>query len=297
MFHGEHLIFFVGMLKEKVFRENLIPFLECRDHTVSGEVYAVLKNPKYDLLVTSPVPKDLEKYYQSDAYISHTDAKKSILDKVYQAVKSHTIQKKVALINSFSPSQKTLLDIGAGTGDFLNECLQNNWKAFGVEPSLKAREIAKSKNVVLEEDLASYANQKFDVITLWHVLEHVENLETYIQSLKKLLKKEGTLFVAVPNHKSFDAIYYGKFWAAYDVPRHLWHFSQTSIHKIFKHISIKVVQVVPMKFDSYYVSLLSEKYKKGKTNIFKSFWIGFLSNYKAKKSSEYSSLIYVLKNE
>ena len=285
------------MLKEKALQENLIPFLECKDYTVSGERYSVLRNSMYDLLVTSPVPKDLENYYQSDAYISHTDAKNTLLDKVYQAVKSHAIRKKVALINSFSTTQKTLLDIGAGTGDFLQECLQNNWEAFGVEPNLKAREIAKNKNVILEKDLSFFANQKFDVITLWHVLEHIENLEIYIQTLKNQLNENGTLLIAVPNHKSFDAAYYGKYWAAYDVPRHLWHFSQTSIQKIFEHISMKVVKVLPMKFDSYYVSLLSEKYKNGKMNVFKSFWIGFLSNRKAKKTSEYSSLIYVIKNQ
>ena len=148
----------------------------------------------------------------------------------------------------------------------------------------------------MEKELSIFKGKKFDVITLWHVLEHVENLEIYIQSLKELLKENGTLLIAVPNYKSFDATYYGSFWAAFDVPRHVWHFSQTSIHKIFSFVSLKVVRAIPMKFDAYYVSLLSEKYKNGKMNILKSFWIGFQSNSKAKRSSEYSSLIYVLKN-
>ena len=255
-----------------------------------------MKNQEYDFLVTSPVPSDLAKYYQSEDYISHTDAKKSLFDNVYQIVKRHTLKKKVALLNSFLPEQKTVLDIGAGTGDFLHACKKDNWKVVGVEPSIKAREIAESKNVLLEKELSFFKGQKFDVITLWHVLEHVENLEAYTQSLQELLKENGTLLIAVPNYKSFDASHYGSFWAAFDVPRHVWHFSQTSIQKIFALVSLKVVQTIPMKFDAYYVSLLSEKYKNGKMNILKSFWIGFQSNIKAKRSSEYSSLIYVLKN-
>ncbi|CAI8302865.1 MAG: Ubiquinone biosynthesis O-methyltransferase [Polaribacter sp. SA4-10] len=284
------------MLKESRLQKNLKLFLNCKDHTVSGELYGVMKNQEYDFLVTSPVPSDLAKYYQSEDYISHTDAKKSLFDNVYQIVKRHTLKKKVALLNSFLPEQKTVLDIGAGTGDFLHACKKDNWKVVGLEPSIKAREIAKSKNVLLEKELSFFKGQKFDVITLWHVLEHVENLETYTQSLQELLKENGTLLIAVPNYKSFDASHYGSFWAAFDVPRHVWHFSQTSIQKIFALVSLKVVQTLPMKFDAYYVSLLSEKYKNGKMNILKSFWIGFQSNRKAKRSSEYSSLIYVLKN-
>lgn len=149
---------------------------------------------------------------------------------------------------------------------------------------------------MLEKDLSFFKEQKFDVITLWHVLEHVENLESFIQSLKEHLKENGRLVIAVPNYKSFDAKYYGAFWAAFDVPRHLWHFSQTSIQQLFSKVSLNVIRVLPMKFDAFYVSLLSEKYKNGKMNIFKSFWIGFQSNRKAKKTSEYSSLIYILKN-
>ena len=284
------------MVHKSRFQKNVKPFLNCKDHTVSGEQYSLMKNQEFDLLVTSPVPSNLEKYYQSNAYISHTDAKKSLFDKVYQIVKRHTLKKKVMLLDSFVTEEKTVLDVGAGTGDFLQTCKKNHWKVEGVEPSEKAREIAKSKNIILKKDLSFFKGQKFDVITLWHVLEHVENLETYTQSLKELLKENGRLLIAVPNYKSFDARYYAAFWAAFDVPRHLWHFSQKSIQKIFALVSLKVIGVLPMKFDAYYVSLLSEKYRNGKMNIIKSFWIGFQSNSKAKKTSEYSSLIYVLKS-
>ena len=283
------------MTEEKDFYQNLQPFLSCKDHTVSGEVYKVMINKEYDMLVTTPVPKNLASYYKSENYISHTDSKKSLLDKVYQIVKNTTLKRKLKLIDSFKTSSKNILDVGSGTGDFLKVCKNNSWSVFGVEPNLDARNIAAKKGITLQENLSEVKNIQFDVITLWHVLEHVEDLSTYISTLNKLLSKDGKLLIAVPNFKSEDANYYKEFWAAFDVPRHLWHFSQTSIFKLFSSENMIVEQTIPMKFDAYYVSLLSEKYKSGKMNPLKSFYRGFVSNLKANRSKEYSSLIYVLK--
>jgi len=283
------------MAKEKDFYQNLQPFLKCKDHTVSGEVYQVMINTEYDMLVTSPVPNNLAGYYKSENYISHTDSKKSFLDKVYQVVKNRTLKRKLKLINSFKASSKNILDVGAGTGDFLKVCKHNSWKVFGTEPNLDARNIAAKKGIILQENLSEVKNIQFDVITLWHVLEHVEDLSAYISTLNTLLSKEGKLLIAVPNFKSEDAKYYKEFWAAFDVPRHLWHFSQKSISKLFLSENMIVEKTIPMKFDAYYVSLLSEKYKSGKMNPFKSFYRGFISNLKAKSTKEHSSLIYVLK--
>lgn len=285
------------MTKKIDFYKNLEPFLECKDYTVSGEVYQVKKNIEFDMLVTVPVPKKLEDYYKSEDYISHTDSKKSLLDKVYQSVKNITLKRKLKLINSFESSVKNILDVGAGTGDFLKVCEANSWNVFGTEPDLGARRIAAKKGIILQEDLSKIKNQKFDVITLWHVLEHVENLQEYIAELENLLSEKGRLIIAVPNHKSYDAKYYKQHWAAFDVPRHLWHFSQTSIAKLFLEVHMIVEKTLPMKFDAYYVSLLSEKYKSGKMNPVKSFQRGFISNLRAKDTNEYSSLIYVLKKQ
>jgi 2-polyprenyl-3-methyl-5-hydroxy-6-metoxy-1,4-benzoquinol methylase len=283
------------MTEEKDFYQNLQPFLSCKDHTVSGEVYKVMINKEYDMLVTTPVPKNLASYYKSENYISHTDSKKSLLDKVYQIVKNTTLKRKLKLIDSFKTSSKNILDVGSGTGDFLKVCKNNSWSVFGVEPNLDARNIAAKKGITLQENLSEVKNIQFDVITLWHVLEHVEDLSAYISILNKLLSKDGKLLIAVPNFKSEDANYYKGFWAAFDVPRHLWHFSQTSISKLFSSENMIVEKTIPMKFDAYYVSLLSEKYKSGKMNPIKSFYRGFVSNLKANRSKEYSSLIYVLK--
>ncbi|MBA6156738.1 class I SAM-dependent methyltransferase [Tenacibaculum sp. S7007] len=282
--------------KEKGLYKNLKPFLNCIDHTVSNESYEVMINEEYDMLITSPVPTNLENYYLSDSYISHTDSKKTLFDKVYQLVKNYTLKKKLKLINSFNTDEKTILDVGAGTGDFLNVCKNNSWKINGIEPSLKAREIASKKNIILKEDISEIKETKFDVITLWHVLEHIPNLIEYTQVLKELIKPNGVLIIAVPNYKSYDAKHYKEFWAAYDVPRHLWHFSKTSIEKIFSSVEMKVEKILPMKFDSFYVSLLSEKYKTRKSRPFHAFYRGLVSNIKAKRTKEYSSLIYILKN-
>lgn len=283
-------------------------YISCKDHLVSGENFDLLLDDNLDLLMTSPKPedKDLGKYYESEDYISHTDGNKSMVDVVYQMVRNYTLKKKLKLINSFQTEGKRILDIGAGTGDFLKICSDNGWQVNGVEPNAAARKIAHDKSVANggaffeTVDLLKKEDNVFlgfDVITMWHVLEHVPNLDETIFNLKKLLKPEGVIIVAVPNFKSFDASHYKQFWAAYDVPRHLWHFSQTAIRRLFFFQAMEVVKTIPMKFDSFYVSLLSEKNKNSKTNFFKAFWIGLLSNTKAKKTNEYSSLIYVIKNK
>jgi len=273
-------------------------YLKCKDYTVSRETFSIYIDKESQLLVTTPRPAigDLSRYYDSDEYISHSDSKKSFIDKVYQTVRNYTIKQKVKLINSFNTTNKTVLDIGSGTGDFLMACKQNGWSVDGVEPNNNANKETRKKTFTeISKDISELGKKQFDVITMWHVLEHVPNLNEYISILKKILKPDGILVVAVPNHKSYDATYYKEFWAAYDVPRHLWHFSRLSIDKLFQLANMKVTKTLPMKFDSFYVSLLSEKYKTGKSNFLKAFLIGLRSNLKARSSKEYSSLIYVIK--
>jgi len=277
--------------------------ITCEDYTVSNDKFDLVYNKKLDMLETFPQPKieDLGKYYESVDYISHTDSKKSVIDKLYQIVKGYTLNKKLKLINSFKTEEKNILDVGCGTGDFLLNCKNNGWNIAGVEPNLSANNLAKTKLSKSEpskiySDIAEINSEKFDVITLWHVLEHVPNLSEYTSKLKLLLKPNGVLVIAVPNYKSYDASYYKQFWAAFDVPRHLWHFSKKSIQLLFSEQQMNVVKILPMKFDSFYVSILSEKYKTGKNNFINAFCIGLLSNLKAMGSKEYSSLIYIIKN-
>lgn len=273
-------------------------FLTVIDHSVSKETFDLYYDQDLDLLITSPQPslENLGRYYESNDYISHTDSKRSLFEKAYHFVKGIALKNKLNLINNCNSAKGNLLDIGAGTGDFLLTAKQNGWNTIGVEPSEKAKGIAINKGIQFSEATQDLESHSFDVITMWHVLEHVPNLEIQIKELKRLVKPNGTIIIAVPNFKSYDANYYGKFWAAFDVPIHFWHFSKTAIQLLFEKENIKLEKVLPMKFDSFYVSLLSEKYKNGKMNFVKAFWIGLVSNWKAKSSSEYSSHIYVLKN-
>ena len=276
---------------------ELEPFLSCKDHTVSNNIFSILEDSNNNFLITSPRPNDsdLSNFYESEDYISHTDAKKSLFDKVYHLIRMYAIKQKVKLVSSFLKEEKSILDIGAGTGDFLLACKNKGWQVEGIEPNNKARIIAENKlQITLKESRKEITGKKYDVISMWHVLEHIPDLNELVSDLKDLLKDNGTLIIAVPNHRSFDANYYKEFWAGYDVPRHLWHFSRTAMENLFLTKGIQVKRTVPMIFDSFYVSLLSEKYKTGKTKPLKALSIGFKSNLKAKRSKEYSSLIYVL---
>ena len=274
-------------------------FLTVKDHSVSKEIFELYYDESLDMLVTHPQPglAVLGRYYESEDYISHTDGKRSLFEKAYHFVKNIALKNKLNLINSLQPAKGRILDIGAGTGDFLNVAKQNGWETIGVEPSDKAKAIALKKEVPFVEETTSLESHSFDVITMWHVLEHVPDLDSQIKELKRLLKPNGSLIVAVPNFKSFDAKYYGAYWAAYDVPIHFWHFSKKAIQSLFQKENIQLEKVLPMKFDSFYVSLLSEKYKSGKMNFIKASFIGLWSNWKAKANFEYSSHIYVLKNK
>jgi 2-polyprenyl-3-methyl-5-hydroxy-6-metoxy-1,4-benzoquinol methylase len=274
-------------------------FLTVKDYSVSKETFDLYYDESLDMLITHPQPslENLGKYYESEDYISHTDNKRSLFEKLYHFIKSIALKNKLNLINSLQPNKGKILDIGAGTGEFLSVAKNDGWQTIGVEPSDKAKAIAKNKGVSFVDETTELENHSFDVISMWHVLEHVPDLDKQIKELKRLLKPSGTLIIAVPNFKSFDAKHYGKFWAAYDVPIHFWHFSKTAIKLLFEKEEMKLEKVLPMKFDSFYVSLLSEKYKSGKMNFVKAFFKGLQSNWKANKNFEYSSHIYILKNK
>jgi methionine biosynthesis protein metW len=266
------------------------------DYSVSKEIFYLKYNEKYQLYKTEPIPEKLGIYYQSEEYISHTDSKKTFIEKIYQYVKKYMLQKKINLIHKYTKNKGKILDIGAGTGDFLKIAQENGWKITGIEPERKARNRAEEKGVLLEENQEKI-NDKYDVITMWHVLEHIPDLENQIIFLKNHLTDNGILVIAVPNYKSKDAQIYKQFWAAFDVPRHIWHFSKKSIQLIFEEKGFNLIETKPMPFDAFYVSLLSEKYKTGKVSYFKGFFNGLLSNLSAIQTGEYSSLIYILKKK
>lgn len=269
-----------------------------KDHSVSGEEFTLKYDAKYHMYFTDPKPSldKLPFYYESENYISHTDGKRSLFELAYQTVKGITLSRKQTLLNAYHPNKGTVLDIGAGTGDFLEVLKKGKWTVEGIEPNEKAKSLAEKKGLALYTEISEVGDRLFDVITMWHVLEHVYDLTDQIVWIKNHLKKNGTAFIAVPNFESYDAQHYQEYWAAYDVPRHLYHFSEMAIKMLFEEEGLQLVKTKPMKFDSLYVSLLSEKYKTNKSNFLTALRIGMRSNRLAKRSGGYSSHIYIIKH-
>lgn len=269
----------------------------CKDHLVSGEEFHIKETPMKGVLKTYPTPdkNKIGYYYESNSYISHTDSKDNFIDKIYQFVKNYAIKSKYKTILKLKPNTKKLLDIGSGTGDFLSASKNYNISSTGTEPNEQARKLSKAKGNNVVKELEELKGDKFDVITLWHVLEHVYEPSAYLKKIDALLNKDGILLIAVPNYNSSDAKHYKNFWAAYDVPRHLWHFSKTGMKELLEKQNFKITKYKALPFDSFYVSLLSEENKSGRKNLVKAFSIGLLSNLKAKRTSEYSSILYIAK--
>lgn len=275
--------------------------VSAKDFTATGESFPIAECAACSLRFTQNVPDaaSISPYYKSENYISHTNTSKGLINRLYQWVRKKTLRKKSRLIIRTTGIHKgQLLDIGSGTGGFVNEMKQQGWQVTGLEPDKDARQLAKHlyKVELLDMDQLFQARKdSYDAITLWHVLEHVHELQAYVQQIKSLLKKEGKLFIAVPNYTSKDAAIYQEFWAAYDVPRHLYHFSPRSMAVLMEKNGLKLLQHLPMWYDSFYISLLSSKYKKGKTLFFTAALNGMRSNLIALGDVQRcSSVIYII---
>jgi 2-polyprenyl-3-methyl-5-hydroxy-6-metoxy-1,4-benzoquinol methylase len=268
-----------------------------KDYFLTKESFNIDKCDSCGLTFTNPQPSENEihKYYQSDNYVSHGAKRFSLFDNLYIIARSFSLKWKLSIIRKKLKHGK-ILDYGCGTGEFLNHCSLNGYTVIGIEPSARAREQASLKlGQRVFESIEEIPNKKFDIITLWHVLEHIHDISSILEKLKEKLTETGTILIAVPNHNSKDCKIYRKFWAAYDTPRHLWHFDQSSMTKLLKKENFILEKIIPMKMDSYYVSILSEKYKNGGSlkNILNGLIIGYKSNKEAKLNNEYSSLIYL----
>ena len=276
------------------------PFITCKDYTVSQQDFNIVICNSCSFKFTNPRPEDerLGEYYKSEDYISHSNTSKGIVSKLYHLVRNYTLKKKLALVSAHV-SRGTILDYGCGTGMFLNTCKQSGWETFGMEPDSGAAKIATEMGLNISNNIpglkSGLGQKKLDAITLWHVLEHVTDLSKTLGFFKESLKDNGVLIIAVPNYTSYDAQYYKQYWAAYDVPRHLYHFEINSVSKLLEQYGFKLTETKPMKFDSFYVSMLSEKYKTGSVKYFGAFVRGLTSNLRAKQAKDYSSVIYVFK--
>jgi 2-polyprenyl-3-methyl-5-hydroxy-6-metoxy-1,4-benzoquinol methylase len=280
---------------------DITPQLTAKDYTVSQKEFAIWHCSNCTARFTQDVPEQnaIGAYYQSDNYISHSDTKKGFINTLYHTVRNHTLHKKRQLIiNEVGMSKGELLDIGCGTGAFLNTMKTAGWGITGLEPDYNARKKAAELYGIQPLESGKLFELKpasYHAITMWHVLEHVHGLHAYIQQLKNLLTPNGKIFIAVPNYTCKDADVYDAYWAAYDVPRHLYHFSPAAMEQLLSKYNLKVTAIKPMWYDSFYVSMLSEKYINGKGNIIKAFFNGLASNIKAMADkTKCSSVIYVI---
>ncbi len=283
--------------------DNKSTFIEGRNFRINDESFDIEECSACNFRFTSPLPttEEIGKYYETENYVSHSGTNKGLINKLFHAVRFITLRQKQKLVKSVSKGKKHL-DIGAGNGVFLEFMKDKGWDVSGIEMDDSSRKAIEEK---LNLDIAKTVHdnkeiEKFDVVTMWHVLEHVYDLKKDIQEIKNKLKKDGSLIIAVPNCDSFDAKKYKKYWAAYDLPIHLYHFRPKNIKELFAQFDMEVVDMKPMKFDSFYISLESEKYKNGNQNslgaYFRGFYYGLISNLKAKNGT-YSSQIYIIKKK
>lgn len=275
--------------------------LNVKDHTVSQQFFSIWQCSDCTLRFTQSVPGlgEIGAYYQSDNYISHTDTKEGIINRLYHAVRKRTLQRKLQLIKRTTGRQQgVIVDIGAGTGAFLHTMQQARWQVQGIEPDENTRQRAKELyglSLDNPDKLNTLASSHFDAVTMWHVLEHVHDLHGYIENIKRIVKPGGKIIIAVPNYTSYDATVYKNNWAAYDVPRHLYHFSPTAMQQLLKKHNLTLKDTLPMWYDSFYVSMLSEQYKTGRSNHAKAIFNGLISNLKAAfNRKKCSSLIYII---
>jgi 2-polyprenyl-3-methyl-5-hydroxy-6-metoxy-1,4-benzoquinol methylase len=275
--------------------------LTATDHTVSGKTFGIWHCNDCTARFTQDVPEleGIGEFYKSENYISHSDTKKGVINWLYHHVRNRTLAaKKKLLIRQTGLLKAAVLDVGCGTGAFINYMKKNGWAVAGLEPDETARANAETLYGLKPLPIEALFTQEaafFNAITMWHVLEHVHDLHGYMEQLKKLLAPAGKLFIAVPNYTSYDADVYQANWAAYDVPRHLYHFSPASMKQLVEKHGLKLDSIKPMRFDSYYVSMLSEQYKNGKGNITRAFKNGFVSNKKSRQHPDKcSSVIYII---
>lgn len=275
-------------------------FLVCKDYLVSNQNFSVQQCQQCNFRLTNPRPDadSIGSYYKSEQYVSHNDESSGLINTAYRLVRNYTLRSKLNLIKKLNEGhQARILDVGCGTGAFLESCRAGGWQITGMEPDDDARAIAiKKLQAEIKPDLKALTEAPpFNIITLWHVLEHIPTLNETIPQLHKLLAGQGTLLIAVPNSDSYDARTFEQYWAAYDVPRHLHHFTPSTIELLFKKYGFKLVGQRPMLFDAFYIAMLSTRYQTGKTDYLKSVQVGLSSNAEAKRTGNYSSLIYLFK--
>ncbi len=274
-------------------------YMETKDYFFTKEEFSLSICDGCSFVFTNPIPRDISRYYETEEYLSHHSAKKGIISSIYSRIRSLNIKRKYSLVTTYNSTGK-ILDIGCGTGELLSYFNTMGWKIMGIEPDENARQFAINTNKIevgAESQINEITDSSYDVVSMWHVLEHVGDLNRRIEDVKRITKDNGTMFFALPNLNSPDAKKYGRHWSALDVPRHLYHFTQETFETLISKHGLELIHAEPMKFDAYYVSLLSEKYLNKKLPIISAALAGARSNNIAKKDNNYSSMVFVVKKK
>ncbi|MCX6330261.1 MAG: class I SAM-dependent methyltransferase [Bacteroidia bacterium] len=279
-------------------------YLLTRDYFLSRETFKLVKCSGCGFIFTQDHPdaNNIDRYYASDDYISHNESATGFLNNLYRLSRRLMLKRKRAIVKNFTGLRKgTILDTGSGTGHFLSVMKEAGWTAKGVEINDKAREFSVSTfglEVISPEQLSSLPSGSFDCITLWHVLEHFEEPFRYASEILRLLKPGGSCILALPNCQSFDAEHYKEFWAAYDVPRHLWHFTPVTLGIFAEKTGFNLKCTKSLPPDVFYISSLSEKYKGSNLSLIagmiNGLWFSLKSIFNKNRSS---SLIYFIKKK
>jgi len=275
---------------------------ECTDHFISKEVFEIAGCRNCGFLFTQDSPDEnrISGYYESEDYISHSDTNEGLLNKLYHLIRQFMLIRKRGLIEKATGLKKgSLLDIGSGTGHFAAMMKKAGWNVKAIEINAKAR-LTSSKTFGLEvyapSEISAFEKESLDCVTLWHVLEHLHDPENYLLKIHTLLKPEGICLVALPNSGSFDAQFYRRFWAAFDVPRHLWHFDPSTFRLLSQKSAFRIENQFVLPFDVFYISLLSEKYYGSKfpfiQGLIRGMWFAFLTLFRRSGSS---SIVYILR--
>lgn len=277
------------------------PFLTCKDYLISHTEFTIQQCRQCAFRLTNPRPdsSSIGAYYASDQYVSHNDKGNGLMNGAYRLVRSYTLQQKLILLNKLNGKPGQLLDVGCGTGTFLETCQRGGWQVTGMEPDDNARSLSAGR---IKQPIAATLtdvpdSNGFDIITLWHVLEHIPALNESLQIIRMLLKGTGRLLIAVPNCDSYDANYYKQYWAAYDLPRHLYHFTPSTMKTLLKQSGFSLIEMRPMMFDAFYIAMLSSRYMTGQTNYIESLKVGLLSNTKSERLVNTSSVLYIISKE
>lgn len=268
-----------------------------KDHFLSQEVFEIKNTEWPGVKKTSPIPLYLDKYYESKNYISHYQERKTLKNRLYKFFQLFNLKYKKNILKNLVPKGSKVLDYGAGAGEFAN-LLQHDFETLAFEPNNNAAFFLIKKLITgkVIQNLDEIENKSLSAITLWHVLEHIPDPKNILKVFWDKLEDGGYLVLALPNPNSLDAKIYQEYWAAWDVPRHLYHYNENGIKEITKdYFLLKATK--PLILDAYYISWISEKYQKKNPIMafIKGVWNGYKSNKKAKKTGEYSSKIYVLK--